>query len=106
VLPKGVAERRTARKTLKMDQPAPSDTTMHRLAGLLREVFEDPDLVISPATTAADIDGWDSMTHITLIVGAEHSFGVHFTASEIDGMQDVGALARLIDAKRRGAATP
>jgi acyl carrier protein len=78
--------------------------TMARLALLFREVFNDPDLTIAPSTTADDIAGWDSMTHISLIVAVEQDFDVHFKASEMDGMQDVGELVRLIDAKRAMAA--
>jgi acyl carrier protein len=80
------------------------DDTLATLAELFREVFDDPELTISAATTADDIKGWDSMTHISLIVAAEQTFGVHFKASEMDGMQDVGELARLIAAKRSLAA--
>jgi acyl carrier protein len=72
---------------------------MTKLTALFREVFDDPDLAISDSTSASDIAGWDSMTHITLIVAAEQEFGIHFRASEMDGMQDVGELARLIAAK-------
>ncbi len=78
-----------------MDQ----NQVMTKLSALFQEVFNDPDLVVSESTTAADIPEWDSMTHITLIVAAEQEFGIHFRASEMDGMQDVGELARLIAAK-------
>jgi acyl carrier protein len=78
-----------------MDQ----DQVMTRLSDLFREVFDDPDLVISASTTADDIPGWDSMTHINLIVGAEQAFGIRFGTAEMEGMHDVGELARLIAAK-------
>jgi acyl carrier protein len=87
-----------------MEQPEHQGSTLARLAALFREVFDAPDLAVSAATTAEDIAGWDSMTHITLIVAVEQEFGVYFKASEMDGMQDVGELARLIDAKRAVAA--
>jgi acyl carrier protein len=94
-------------KTLPMDQNQNPDDTMTRLATLFREVFNDPALTIAPSTTADDIEGWDSMTHISLLVAAEQDFDIHFKASEMDGLQDVGELARLIDAKRAmAAATP
>ncbi len=83
-----------------MDQ----NDVMATLTDLLREVFDDPDLAIAPTTSADDIDAWDSMTHITLIVAAEQTFGIHFTAAEMDGMRDVGEMARLIAAKRSVAA--
>jgi acyl carrier protein len=87
-----------------MDQHENRDETFAKLADLFRAVFKDPDLAISPATTAADIDGWDSMTHVSLIVAAEQTFGIRFRASEMDGLQDVGGLAALIAAKRGMAA--
>jgi acyl carrier protein len=87
-----------------MDQIQNPDDTMTRLATLFREVFNDPALTIAPSTTADDIVGWDSMTHISLLVAAEQDFDVHFKASEMDGIQDVGELARLIDAKLAMAA--
>jgi len=77
---------------------------MAKLTALLREVFEDPHLSVTAATSADDVPAWDSMTHITLIVAAEQEFGVHFTASEMDGLADIGALARLIAAKTETAA--
>jgi acyl carrier protein len=87
-----------------MDQTRTCPDTMDRLAMLFREVFNDPELTISPTTNADDIAGWDSMTHIALIVAAEQDFDIHFKASEMDGLQDVGELVRLIDAKRAVAA--
>jgi acyl carrier protein len=87
-----------------MEQAEHQSDTLAKLAALFREVFDAPDLVVSASTTAEDIAGWDSMTHITLIVAVEQEFGIYFKASEMDGMQDVGELARLIDAKRAVAA--
>ena len=76
-----------------------NQNTLTKLTDLFREVFNDPGLAISAATTADDIAGWDPMTHITLIVAAEQEFGIHFIASEMDGMHDVGEFAQLIAAK-------
>jgi acyl carrier protein len=79
-----------------MDQ----DQVMPTLTELFRDVFNDPALAISSATRAQDIDGWDSLTNITLMVAAEQQFGIRFRAAELDGLRDVGALAALIAAKR------
>jgi acyl carrier protein len=85
--------------------PTQNDSdTMAKLALLFREVFNDPGLTIAPSTTADDIEGLDSMRHIALIVAVEQDFDIHFKASEMDGLQDVGELARLIDTKRALAA--
>ena len=84
-----------------MDQ----DEVMAKLTQLLRDVFKDPDLAISAATCAPDIDGWDSLGNITLMVAAEQEFGVRFRAAELDGLRDVGELAALIAAKTALVAT-
>jgi acyl carrier protein len=81
-----------------------SADTMARLTALFREVFNDPDLTISPATTADDIEDWDSVTHITLIVAVEQDFDIHIKVAEMDGLHDVGEFVRLIDSKRAMAA--
>ena len=73
------------------------------LQEVFRRVFDDDDLSISPATTAADIDGWDSMAHINLIIAAEKKFGVSFSASEIAALgrrgQNVGSMIDLLASK-------
>jgi acyl carrier protein len=54
------------------------------------DVLDDEDIVLKPETTAADVDEWDSLTHIQLIVATEKHFGIKFTAAEIQGFRDVG----------------
>jgi len=79
---------------------------------VFRQVFGDDDIVLSDATTATDIDGWDSMMHINLIIALERRFGVKFAAAEISGMkandQNVGSLFKLLGEKlaRAGASPP
>jgi acyl carrier protein len=73
------------------------------LQEVFRRVFDDDDLSVTPATTAADIDGWDSMAHINLIIAAEKKFGVSFSASEIAALgrrgQNVGSMIELLTSK-------
>jgi acyl carrier protein len=70
---------------------------------VFRNVFGDDEIVLSDTTTAADIDGWDSMMHINLIIALEKRFGVKFAAAEIAGMkgsdQNVGSLFVLLEQK-------
>ena len=63
-----------------------------RLLQVFRTVFDDPDLVVEGRTTANDVDGWDSLTHINLIVAVEREFKVRFTTAEVTGMKNVGDL--------------
>ena len=67
---------------------------------IFRNVFDDDDLVVNSSTTAQDINGWDSLAHIRLIVAIEKSFSLRFSASEISGVENVGQMAELILSKQ------
>lgn len=71
-----------------------------RVQKVFREVFEDPSLVVSDGTTAADIRTWDSLNHINLIIALEEEFGVQFSSAEVTSMSCVGDLFALLEAKR------
>lgn len=79
------------------------DSIRSRLQAVFRRVFHDDDLEVVDTTSAEDVDGWDSMAHINLIVGIEKEFGVKFTAADIGSMrnegQNVGHIVRLLEAK-------
>lgn len=67
-----------------------------RLNGVFRDVFDDDSITVNEATTAADIEDWDSLNHITLIDAVESEFGVRFTMGEVSGMKNVGEMAAII----------
>jgi acyl carrier protein len=71
---------------------------------VFRELFGDDRLTVSETTTAADVDGWDSLTHIQLLLMIEQRFGIKFNTGEIAGMANVGALVKVIE-RRLLAAT-
>ncbi|OMG64115.1 acyl carrier protein [Stutzerimonas balearica] len=72
---------------------------LNALTEVFRDVFDDDDIVLTPDTTANDIDGWDSQTHVLLIVAAEQRFGVKFRTAELESLKNVGHFAELIRAK-------
>ncbi|MBD3736479.1 MAG: acyl carrier protein [Pseudomonas balearica] len=72
---------------------------LNALTEVFRDVFDDDNIVLTPDTTANDIDGWDSQTHVLLIVAAEQRFGVKFRTAELESLKDVGHFAELIRAK-------
>ncbi len=76
------------------------ENVLKEVNGIFREVLDLPDLVISPETSAKDVEEWDSLNHIQLIVAIEKHFKVKFTAKEIQGWKDVGAMVECISAKR------
>jgi acyl carrier protein len=73
------------------------------LQDVFRQVFGDDDIVIADSTTADDIDGWDSLMHINLIIALQKRFGVKFATAEIAGLksegQNVGGLIHLLGRK-------
>jgi acyl carrier protein len=67
-----------------------------RLTRVFRDVF-DEDVAIGPATTAQDVEGWDSVSNIQLLVAIEKSFpGVKFNTGEIAGLRNVGEMVAII----------
>jgi acyl carrier protein len=69
------------------------------LTELFRELFSDDDLVLTPTTTANDIEQWDSFNHISVMVAVETRFGIKMKTSEIEKFADVGALVGTIEEK-------
>ena len=67
-----------------------------RLDEVFRTVFDDDSITVNKNTTAADIEDWDSLEHIDLIVSIEKEFGMKFTMSETTGMKNVGEMAGII----------
>ena len=70
------------------------------LTEIFHELFADPAIALTPATTAADVAGWDSFNNINIIAAAEERFGVRFSTREIEALGNVGALVAAILAKR------
>lgn len=78
-----------------------SRPVMAELTEIFREVLDDADLLLTEDTTADEVPGWDSMTHVALVVETEVRFGVSFSTAELECLRRVGDLLRLIEAKRR-----
>ena len=70
-----------------------------KLTELFRELFADDSIVLTPQTTANDIDGWDSFNHISVIVAVETRFGIKMSTAEIERLANVGALVAAIENK-------
>ncbi len=70
-----------------------------RLESVFREVFDDDTIVLTKEMTANDIDEWDSLTHIQLIVATEQEFNVKFMTAEIADLKNVGEFIALIGKK-------
>lgn len=79
------------------------DALQNDLQDLFRNVFGDDSLELTPQTTATDVDGWDSLNHLNLIVAIEKRFGIKFATAEISRMkndgENVGSLTDLVRSK-------
>lgn len=72
---------------------------MEKVRKLIAEVFQIRESDITLQTNMKDIDSWDSLTHMELIVSLEDEFGIEFTADEIMEMVDVGKIEKIIEEK-------
>jgi len=78
------------------------DELRRQLQDVFCDVFDD-EIVLRDDMTAADVDGWDSLRHIDLIIAVEQRFGVKFATAEISGLkadgQNVGTFVHLLHRK-------
>lgn len=72
---------------------------LEALTDVFRTVFDQPTLTLHDAMTAADVENWDSLNHIDLIVAIEKKFKIKFTTREVSGLKTVGDLADLTASK-------
>ena len=79
------------------------DTTelLEILNGIFRKVLKRDDITLTESTTAHDVDGWDSLTHLVLITEIENKFGVRFSFREIVNLNNVGDLCHTIKNKAK-----
>ena len=75
--------------------------TLTQLQDVFRNIFEDEALTITRETTAQDIESWDSVQNVTLMLEVETEFGVRFSTSEMAYLKNVGDLVDLIEKKRK-----
>lgn len=73
--------------------------TVNRLNAVFRDTFDDDDIQISNDTTARDIDGWNSVAHILLVLAVEREFRIKLTAAEVGELKNVGQMIDLIIAR-------
>ncbi len=70
-----------------------------QLGRVFRDVFDDESIHITDAMTAHDVEEWDSLNHINLIVAVERTFAIHFTTREVTDLANVGEFVALIRSK-------
>ncbi|WP_369137169.1 acyl carrier protein [Modestobacter versicolor] len=76
-----------------------------RVHQVIRDVLADDEVVLTDATTAAEVEGWDSLAHINIMFALESEFDVQFTDDQLSSFRDLGELRRFLagaDADVRG----
>jgi len=72
---------------------------LDELTPVFRQVFDDDCITLTMATTADDIDNWDSLTHMNLVIAVEMKYKIKFALGELQKLKNVGQLAELVEKK-------
>jgi acyl carrier protein len=81
------------------DEDVDTVEILRQMNAIFVDLLDDEAIVLTDATTAGDVDGWDSLTHIQLVVAVEKHFKIRFTAREIQGWKNVGEMVACIAGK-------
>ena len=77
------------------------DGIFEKLNEVFQDVFDDDSITVEEKTTAADIEDWDSLEHINLIVAIENKFGMKFNMGEVSTMKNVGEMVNIITVRAK-----
>jgi acyl carrier protein len=83
-----------------------NDHIYRQLEEIFRDVFDDDAITLTPETTASDIEGWDSVAHVNLIVSIESRLKIKFKTSELGNLHNVGQLVGIIEYKLENSRQP
>ena len=72
------------------------NTVYAKLNVIFRDLFDDDSIVVTPQTTANDIEDWDSLEQINLLTAIEKKFNIKFKLADVRGLKDVGDLLDLV----------
>ena len=76
-----------------------NDDIFQRMNSIFQTYFDDDSIVLKSDTTASDIDEWDSLAQVGLILIIERTFSIKFSMEDINDLANVGEMVSLIDAK-------
>ena len=79
----------------------PETSVLDKLTTVLRDVFDNDEVVATPDLTAHKVDGWDSLGNIRLFIEIERVFSIRFSAMETTSLKNVGELVAVIEKKSR-----
>jgi acyl carrier protein len=69
---------------------------------IFKDVLDNDEIVLTPETSAKDVEEWDSLNHIQLVVAVEKHFKLRFTTADIQGWKNVGEMCTAIEKRLNG----
>lgn len=76
-------------------------STLARIEEIVRDELDDESISLTAQTKASDVEGWDSLAHVRIVIAVETAFGLRFDTSDIGGLKSVGDLAALVERGRK-----
>jgi acyl carrier protein len=80
------------------------DQIIAEIQPIFRDVLDQPNLMLTPASNASNVEDWDSLAHVTLVAAVERRFKVKFTLADLQGLKNIVALAVIVVFLRMGTA--
>lgn len=80
-----------------------NDTIYQSLNEIFRDILDDDSIDLKPETTAQDVEGWDSLANVQVMLNVERQFGIRLSAGKIAELRNVGDLVETISAARQGS---
>ena len=71
--------------------------TLARIEDIVRDELDDDSISLTPQTKASDVEGWDSLAHVRIVIAVETAFGLRFDTSDIGALRSVGDLVALVE---------
>lgn len=75
------------------------DNILEELQSIFRDILDQPNLVLTPASNASNVEDWDSLAHINLVTSIEKHYKIRFALGELQELKNVGEMIDLIRAK-------
>jgi acyl carrier protein len=79
-----------------------SASIIQDLTPIFADILDQPDLQLNPDSNASNVEGWDSLAHINLVVAIEKRYHIKFALGELQDLKNVGEMAALIQTKAYG----
>ena len=79
-----------------------SQGIIQELTPIFADILDQPNLQLHPDSNASNVDGWDSLAHVNLVVAIEKRYGIKFALGELQDLKNLGEMAALIRKKTSG----